>query len=90
MSKKKSPHKQVTKVIDYKVAFGTDEGKRVLYDILKVCGMLTSSFDYEEPEALSMAYREGQRNVALYIFNKLKTDVHALTKFIEEQEEQHD
>lgn len=82
---KKSAHKQVAKVIDYKVTFSTEEGKRVLFDLMKSCGMDTSSFD-ENP--LNMAYREGQRNVVLHIMNKLKIDVEKLTKFIEEHEEE--
>ena len=81
---KKSPYSQVAKVIDYKNVFGSEEGKRVLYDILKISGMLVSSYD---ENLNTMAYREGQRNLALTIFHKLKVDVKQLTKFIEEQKE---
>ncbi len=84
MAKKKSPHAQVAKAIDYKVVFGSEEGKRVLHDILKSCGMLTSSFD---ESSVTMAYKEGQRNVALSLLHKTKVNIQELTRFIEQQEE---
>jgi hypothetical protein len=80
---KKNSNKMVAKIIDYKVAFSTDSGERVLYDLYKVCGLLTSSFS-ENPQ--EMAFKEGQRNVVLHILNKLKTDPIKLKKFIEERE----
>jgi hypothetical protein len=80
---KKSPHKQVAKIIDYKGAFGTEQGQRVLHDLCKTCGLLITSFD-ENPHM--MAFKEGQRNVVLHILNKLKMDPMALKKFIEERE----
>ena len=44
MTKKIPKNKMVAKVIDYKATFGTDAGQRVLYDLCKACGLLTSSF----------------------------------------------
>lgn len=80
---KKSNHKQVDKVIDYKVFFGTSEGKEVLYDLMKSSNMLQSSFSTDPYE---MAFNEGQRNVVLRILTILKTDPMELKKFIEARE----
>jgi len=83
MAKKNAGQKQVTRIIDYKTTFNTGAGKRVLNDLFKTCGMLTTSFD---ENLHTMAFKEGQRNVVLHILNKLKMDPIALKKFIDERE----
>lgn len=84
---KKSPHKQVDLVIAYKNFFSTEEGKTVLYDMMKASGMMVSSFD-ENPYL--MAKNEGHRESVLRILQILKKDAQQLRKFIEEQEEKED
>ena len=75
----------VATVIDYKTTFGTDSGKRVLYNLIKTCGYQLSSFS-DDP--YTTAFKEGQRNAVLHILNKLKTDPLELAKFIKEREKE--
>jgi hypothetical protein len=56
------------KVRDYKIAFGTPEGERVLHDIVANCFVLQSTLA-ETPEAT--AFNEGMRNSALRILSVL-------------------
>tara|TARA_R100001082_G_scaffold37833_1_gene19949 strand:- start:609 stop:887 length:279 start_codon:yes stop_codon:yes gene_type:complete len=56
---------------DYKKIFGSDQGERVLYDLMKNSFMITSTFSNDPHE---MALREGHRNVILRILSILKTD----------------
>lgn len=51
---------------DFKLVFGTDEGKRVLSHICRECGVLQPSFVPGE-DVNAAVFREGQRNVALMV-----------------------
>jgi len=53
---------------DYKITFGTPEGKRVLNDIVGHCFVLDTTIA-ETPEAT--AFNEGMRNSALRIMSIL-------------------
>ena len=81
---RKSPEKQVDLVIAYKNVFATEDGKKVLFDMMKACGMLHSNFD-ENPYAT--ARNEGHRDSVLRILQILKHNPEKLRKFIQEQEE---
>lgn len=55
---------------DFRLVFGTEEGKRVLSHICRECGVLRPSF--VPGEALeNAAFNEGMRNVALMILTAL-------------------
>jgi hypothetical protein len=53
---------------DYKIAFGTDEGQRVLNDIVVSCHVLDTTLGSSPQET---AFNEGMRNAALRIMSIL-------------------
>ena len=56
---------------DYKIIFGSDEGKRVLDDISKRCH--ESSTTFSKDNSHETAFLEGQRWVSLFIKAMLKS-----------------
>ena len=56
---------------DYKIVFGSDEGKRVLDDISKRCH--ESSTTFSKDNSHETAFLEGQRSIALFIKAMLKS-----------------
>lgn len=60
----------------YKRLFATDDGKRVLADLEKFCGLYTTSVCEQHPNALQTFFAEGRRRVFLRIqgFLRRKTD----------------
>lgn len=55
---------------DYAIVFDSPEGKRVLSDLMKRCGVLSPTFVVGDSHLTS--FNEGKRNVALYIVGNLK------------------
>lgn len=71
---------------DYEIVFGSDEGKRVLNDIVASSFVLDTTFD-EKPS--SLAFNEGMRNGALRILSVLHykpSDFLALPEGVERDE----
>jgi hypothetical protein len=66
-------------ILDYKEAFGTAGGKRVLNDLKLKCQNLYRSSREVNPglDPNLMMYQEGQRSVMLYIFKTLNADPNA-------------
>lgn len=56
---------------DYRYIFGTDEGQRVLKDLMQRTHMFGTTFD-GNPHA--MAYNEGRRSVVLHIMKMLEVN----------------
>ena len=56
---------------DYKIVFGSDEGKRVLDDISIRCHESTTTFSKDNSH--ETAFLEGQRSIALFIKAMLKS-----------------
>jgi hypothetical protein len=71
-------------LIDYKMTFNTEHGRRVLADIAKQCWVNQDIFD---GDALTMAYREGQRSTALRVLRTLKMDSEAIENLITEEDD---
>ena len=71
--------KQVDLAIDYKAVFSSEEGERVLFDLMKNNFMLAPTFTSCEHE---MALREGSRNAILRILSILKVKPEELRKHI--------
>ena len=74
--------KRFAKIVDYKKVFSSEQGKRVLYDLMiehKVMGPT-----YIKGDAIEMAFLEGQRNVLLRIFSILKMNPDKLKETIQE------
>ena len=57
------------RLVDYKIVFNTDAGRRVLYDLMRECHVYEAFTGMGSAEALIMW--EGQRSVALYVLAKL-------------------
>jgi hypothetical protein len=57
-------------VADYKIVFGSDEGKRVLSDLEKRCHEFVTT--HQKGDSHETAYLEGQRSVLVFIKNALK------------------
>lgn len=62
---------------DYKKTFETEEGKRVLQDLEKVCMYRATTFD---KDALVMAFQEGLRGVYLHITTVMNMDIEELER----------
>ena len=71
--------KQVDLAIDYKAVFSTEEGERVLFDLMKNNFMLAPTFTSCVHE---MGLREGSRNAILRILSILKVKPEELRKHI--------
>lgn len=78
---KKRARKPVDRALSYQNIFNTDEGRKVLWDMMSTHHMIGSVFSKDTHE---MALKEGERNVVLRILQILKVDVNALAKRIEE------
>ena len=82
MAKKKASTKKLDLTADYKMVFGSDRGKRVLWDIIRNSYVLDTTFcitnEYET------ILREGHRNSALRIMSILQTDEKQLMDQIKE------
>jgi len=49
---------------DFETVVSTEEGRRLISQIISECGVYRSTFDVESSV---MSYREGQRSIGLYI-----------------------
>ncbi len=56
--------------IDYRLTFGSDHGRRVLADLVEQCHLFHPSYIPEDVGGTQ--YREGERNVMLYILSRLQ------------------
>lgn len=82
---KSNKYKPSELVADYKLIFESEAGERVLYDLMKKCHFLHTSYD---GDINSMVFREGERNVVNYIMTMLKQDPSQIKKLIDKQEEE--
>ena len=65
MTEEDVKHKQ--RATAYRMAFTTDYGKQVMDDLAKQCHVDIPSFNVNNPDPLTTAYKEGERSVYLYI-----------------------
>lgn len=84
MSQKSGAEKQYAKLIDYKVTFGSQQGRRVLLDLMNAHHM-NEAFRGDSAE---LQFREGERFVILRIIKMLKMDVSRLKEAIDEEQQQ--
>ena len=82
--KSKVAKKSLATIRDYKTVFNSVEGKRVLWDLMKIAGMTQTNFVQGDP--YGTAYNEGIRQCVLSILNKLKLDTEKLEKEIAQGE----
>tara|TARA_R100001530_G_scaffold92325_1_gene64112 strand:+ start:252 stop:467 length:216 start_codon:yes stop_codon:yes gene_type:complete len=57
---------------DYKICFGTDEGKRILEDLSKRCHEFVTTHAKENSH--ETAFLEGQRSVLIFIKNMINKE----------------
>ena len=77
----KKEKKQVKLIRTYQRLFNSDEGKQVLYDLLRRSNVLSTSFN--GMDYLSMAYNEGRRSLMLYILSRIDSDPEAMKQLME-------
>ncbi len=65
----------------YQRTFETEDGYKVLIDLMRQFNMMRPSFYGEKP--IEMAYSEGGRNVVCYILSKCKMNMVGLEQLIE-------
>lgn len=68
----------------YKDVFSTENGKAVLYDMMKTSSMFGTVFD---ANPVQMAFNEGRRSFVSQLVQTLELDVQTLHKHMREQEE---
>lgn len=65
-------------VIDYKVVFGSEEGKRVLNDLRKRAVLITGQLSTKGGvDVNALLIEEGRADVVKYIYRMIHTDPHA-------------
>lgn len=74
MPKRKAEDKAIDLVKAYKATFATTEGQIVLMDLLKRARFNMPIFN-DKATALQLAFREGERNLALYIVGTLELNI---------------
>lgn len=67
-------------LIAYQNTFNSEDGQRVLYDLMKTLFIFKSTMD---PNPHELAYNEGQRSVILRILSTLGTDPEHIIKLME-------
>lgn len=55
----------------YKRVFGSEDGKKVLHDLMKICNVMHSTLN---ADPLIMAHNEGERSIVLRILRTIQTD----------------
>jgi len=73
--------KEIDLIHDYKAVFKSERGKTVIYDLMKKCNMLSTSFNGDINKTI---YNEGRRSVMLYILSVIDSDPEALKKHMED------
>lgn len=81
----RKPKDQVQRTLDYKRVFGSEEGKRVLWDMMTAGHMLHSTRVPGDPT--ETLFREGERNTVLRVLTILEQDPAELRKMIKERKD---
>lgn len=83
---KQTTKKRISKSYLYKKVFGSDEGSKVLQDLMVNCNMMSNMCTRSPIDPLDLAYKEGQRSVCLHILKLVKEDISAIEKRIADEE----
>ena len=79
--------KQLDRVLAYQQVFNTEDGKKVLLDLMKQHYILSTCFD---KCSLTMALREGEKNAVLRILSILQIDASNLSEKMKEMQIEED
>lgn len=71
------------RAIDYKTVFGTDTGKKVLKDIIRMCHVFSISPAYDNQRII---FREGERSVAIRILELVQMEPEDTDKLLHKEE----
>lgn len=84
MAKKLSDEAQSKRslLIDYRSTFKSEEGERVLRDMMANHHIFSGTFD---KDPMVMAYREGERSVVMSLLDKLRVDPEKFAKMYDGQ-----
>lgn len=86
--------RMVAKISDYQRTFNSEHGKRVLFDILKRGHIARTTYHHVRGnlDPYHTIMKEGERALALFIWEKMKFKEHELFDFINsmEKEESHE
>jgi hypothetical protein len=74
----------MARVIDYKRTFASEQGRRVLSDLIAEHYVMNSTYVKGDPQDL--AFREGQRQVVLRMLAIMKVDPTEIQQKIEESD----
>ena len=75
--------RKFAQLVDYKKTFGSEQGKRVLYDMMNAHFMMAPT-NPRTSDPYEMAFNEGQRFVLLRIMTMLKVNPERMNQLIEE------
>lgn len=94
MAKKESKRltaieKRIAAISDYKRTFSSEQGKRVLQDLMQAHYLMRPTLRKGNDLALNMAFNEGQRNVVLRILTILETSEASLHTLLKETHNVH-
>lgn len=64
----------------YKRLFNTEDGKKVLHDLMKSCNVMSSTLS---PDPIEMAHNEGKREIVLRILRTIQTDPSQMEALLE-------
>jgi hypothetical protein len=70
------------RVVDYKRTFASEQGKRVLHDLIATHFVMNATYTKGDP--MGMAFKEGQRQVVLRIMTMMKMDPEEVERVIKE------
>lgn len=70
-------------ILAYKRVFESEDGSKVLEDLMKSCHMVNSTMGNDPYET---SFNEGARSVVVRILKTINTDIEKLNKFIEKLE----
>lgn len=79
--------RNVAKLQDYKRVFSSEQGKRVLSDLIASHYMMSSTFSRGPGSEQDMAFKEGQRQVVLRIMTIMDQDPAQVAQAIKESNE---
>jgi hypothetical protein len=85
---KKRESKQVAIAAAYQTLLAGPKGKLIVQDLMSRGHVLSPHVPLDQVDPYTIAFREGERNMVLYILQKLQIDLKKLQDMIEERKEE--
>jgi hypothetical protein len=79
--------KHKTMMMDYKRVFGSEQGRRVLSDLIANHFVMNSTYSRGPQAELDMAFKEGQRQVVMRLMTIMKYDPEQTAQAIKESDD---